>query len=94
MFSRNAKLILITHIFDGFSYGVLVVILNLYLLAGGLQVDFIELVQSIIMFAMAFMSFPAGIICDRIGRKQSLMIGYTLNFVSIVKHFCRLSFLD
>ena len=84
LFSRNAKLMLTTHLFDGFSYGILVVILNLYLLAGGFQEDFIGLVQSVIMFSMAFMSFPAGIVSDRIGRKKSIMIGYTLNFISII----------
>jgi MFS family permease len=84
LFSRNAKLMLTTHLFDGFSYGILVVILNLYLLAGGFQEDFIGLVQSIIMFSMAFMSFPAGIVSDHIGRKKSIMLGYTLNFISII----------
>ncbi len=78
MFSRNARLFLSATVLWGFSRGIWTVLFNLYLLDLGFREDFIGymLLSSGLVAGLA--AFPAGILCDKIGRKKSLLAGATV----------------
>jgi len=81
MFSRNARLFLSATFLNGFTLGIWTVLFNLYLLELGFREDFIGYMFLLGGLAAGFAAFPAGIICDKIGRKKSLLIGVMVGFV-------------
>jgi MFS family permease len=75
-FSLNAKLLLLSSILDGISFGIWDTIFNLYLKRGlGFEADFISQVISMSMLATGFIAIPAGLLCEGIGRKKSFLLG-------------------
>jgi MFS family permease len=80
LFSRNARLFLVSGILNGLSSGIWMAIFNLYLKWGlGFEPDFIGQVFSMSTFAAGFFAIPAGLLCEGIGRKKSLLLGTFLN---------------
>ena len=76
LFSSNAKLFLLSSILQGVSFGIWATIFNLYLKRGlGFEADFISQVISMGTFATGFVAIPAGLLCEGIGRKKSLILG-------------------
>lgn len=76
LFSLNAKLLLISTTLSGISFGIWSTIFNLYLKRGlGFETDFISQVFSMGTFATGFVAIPAGLLCEGIGRKKSLLLG-------------------
>lgn len=80
LFSPNAKLLLTSATLSGVSFGIWVTIFNLYLKWGlGFEADFIGQVFSMGTFATGFVAIPAGLLCERIGRKRSLLLGTSVS---------------
>jgi len=80
-FSRNARLLLSATIMHGLAYGIWGVIFNLYLLGLGFQEDFIGFLFLVGGVIYGLAALPAGIVCDRIGRRRSLLLGATVGVV-------------
>lgn len=73
-FSRNARLYLIGSFISNIVQGAFGALLNLYAVELGYGNDFVGILVSVQMFATGFGSLPASFICDRLGRKKSLII--------------------
>ena len=73
-FSRNAKLFLASMFLVGMSFSAFGVIFNLYLVEAGFREGFIGNLLSVGALAMSLLALPAGLACDRIGRKKSLLL--------------------
>jgi len=73
-FSRNARLYLVGSFISNIVQGSFGALLNLYALQLGYGKDFVGILVSVQMFATGFGSLPASFICDRIGRKKSLIL--------------------
>ncbi len=82
MFSRNARLFLLATALGGFAWGIWEVLFNLYLLDLGFHEDFIGYMFLLSGLASGLAAFPAGIICDKIGRKKSLLTGTIVGCIS------------
>ncbi len=79
-FQRNARLYLIMNALSGVTYGILLVLYNLYLASLGYGTDFIGLVLFVGTIGGGLAIFPAGICIDRYGGKwvliwSSILIG-------------------
>jgi len=80
-FSRNARLLLSASILHGLAYGIWGVIFNLYLLGLGFREDFIGFLLLLGGVTYGLAAFPAGIVCDKIGRRTSFLTGATVAVV-------------
>lgn len=76
-FSRNARLLLSASALNGLAFGIWGVIFNLHLLRLGFQEDFIGFLFLVSGITFGLAALPAGIICDKIGRKTSFLTGAT-----------------
>ncbi len=87
MLSRNAKLYLAATILQGLSFGIWGVIFYLYLNLNdiGFQPDFIGNMFTASAIATGFIALPAGIVCERLGPKRTMLISYASNFISLVQ---------
>ncbi len=74
-FNLNSKLYLISTVLTGLNWGIWGVIFNLYLKEIGFQDDFVGYMASAGMFATGLIAVPAGLICEKIGRKRSFLFG-------------------
>ena len=81
MFSRNARLFLSATFLWGFALGIWMVLFNLYLLDLGFREDFIGYMFFLSGLVAGLAAFPAGIVCDKIGRKNTLLIGVTVGSI-------------
>jgi len=75
LFSRNARLFLASTILSGLSFGIWGAIFNLYLRELGYKADFVGFMFSLNALATGFIALPAGLVCEGIGRKRSLLLG-------------------
>jgi len=86
-FSRNARLLLSASVLHGLAFGIWGVIFNLYLLGLGFQEDFIGFLLLLGGITYGLAAFAAGIVCDRIGRRTSFLVGATtaaiFNFIQV-----------
>ena len=79
LFSRDVRMYLFTAALVGFSFfGIMNVLLNLYLLRLGYGPAFIGLVNGAPALAFAASSLPAGVIGDRWGYRRSAILGVSL----------------
>jgi len=87
MLSRNAKLYLVATTLQGLYYGVWGVIFNLYLNLNevGFQPDFIGYMSTANILATGLAALPAGLVCERIGSKRTLLISLAANFVNLIQ---------
>jgi MFS family permease len=81
MFSRNARLFLSATALWGFAMGIWAVLFNLYLLDLGFREDFIGYMFLSSGLVAGLAAFPVGIVCDKIGRKKSLLTGVTVGSI-------------
>jgi len=87
MLSRNAKLYMVATVLQGLSFGIWGIIFYLYLNLGeiGYQPDFIGNMFTASAIATGFVALPAGIVCEHIGPKKTMLIGFTANFFSLIQ---------
>ena len=81
-FSANAKLFLSTSALIAFSYGVSQLIFNLYILELGYSEDFVGLILFSGAISLGLAAIPAGALCDKIGRKRSLISGLIISAIA------------
>lgn len=79
----------------GLSNGIWGVIFYLYLNLPevGYQPDFIGNMFTANALATGFVAILAGLICERLGPKRTILIGYTVNFISLVQIFALQSYI-
>jgi len=72
---------------QGLSSGIWAVIFNLYLnlKAVGFQPDFIGLMFTVSAIATGLVALPAGLLCERLGPKKALLIGFMANSVNLAQ---------
>ncbi|HEY76344.1 MAG TPA: MFS transporter [Thermoflexia bacterium] len=73
--SRNAKLFLLMGAFSGLGGGIFMLLLNLFVLARGSDIAFLGLLMSLMSLSALVLGLPMGILTDRIGRKQAMLLG-------------------
>jgi MFS family permease len=83
-FSRNSKMFLFSHALTTVGMGVFSVIFNLYILELGFSASFLGLIISSHLVFSALFLFPGGIICDKIGRRNTLLISTLLKCTAII----------
>lgn len=83
-FSPNARMFLTYVFLISLNLGVYKVIFNLYILRLGYTEDFLGLILSLTFISTGVFSLPSAMICDRIGRKRTLLLSCLLLAVSLV----------
>jgi MFS family permease len=84
-FNKDIKLFLVLWCMIAFAFfGVLGVLMNLYLLRLGFGTDFIGMMHGSGQLIWGIFALPAGMLGMRIGAKRALMIGLLLNVVGVV----------
>ena len=79
LFSRPARLYLLTELLAWTCHGIFAVVFNLYLLEGGYRESFIGRAVSLNGLGMALAALPAGMLADRWGRRRCLLLGGALD---------------
>ncbi len=82
-FSRNAQKYLAFNFFLSINMGIYGVIFNLYVLKLGYHEDLLGLMLSIVYIGTGIAALPAAIMCDRIGRKNTLLISSVITAASL-----------
>lgn len=82
-FSRNAKKYLAFNFFLSINMGIYGVIFNLYVLQLGYHEDLLGLMLSIVYIGTGVAALPAAVLCDRIGRKNTLLISSIITAVAL-----------
>jgi len=72
---------------QGLSFGIWGVIFYLYLNLQevGFQPDFIGNMFTVGAIATGIIALPAGLICERLGSKKTILISFTANFISLLQ---------
>ena len=84
MFSRNAKLYLMAIILQGLGSGIWAVIFYYYLnlRSVNFQMDFIGNISTASIIATGLVALPAGLLCERIGSKRTILIGIMASLIN------------
>lgn len=82
-FTPNARKFLVYEFFLALNAGIYGVIFNLYVLKLGYHEDFLGLILSIMSVSTGLFALPAAMLCDRIGRKRTLILSSALLGVSL-----------
>jgi MFS family permease len=85
MLSRNAKLYLVAIVLTGLGSGIWGVIFNLYLRQVNFQDDFIGIMSTASIIATGSIALLAGLLCERVGPKRTILIGLMANLVSVAQ---------
>ncbi len=87
MLSFNARLYMAATALQGLSFGIWGVIFYLYLNLRevGFQPDFIGNMFTVGAIATGIIALPAGLICERLGSKKTILISFTANFISLLQ---------
>lgn len=86
-FSLNARLFIVASALQGLGLGIWGVIFYLYLNLGeiGFAPDFIGNMFSVGAIATGLVALPAGLLCERIGTKRTILISLAANLFNIVQ---------
>lgn len=82
-FTPNARKFLVYEFFLALNAGIYGVIFNLYVLKLGYHEDFLGLVLSIMSVSTGLCALPAAMICDRIGRRRTLILSSVMLAVAL-----------
>ncbi len=84
MLSRNAKLYLMAIILQGLGSGIWAVIFYYYLnlRSVNFQMDFIGNISTASIIATGLVALPAGLLCERIGSKRTILIGIMASLIN------------
>lgn len=83
-FSFNARMYLLFVFLTTLNAGIYGVIFNLYILRLGFGEDFLGLILSSSSTAMGLFAIPAAFVCDRLGRKRTLLLSSLLSVFSLL----------
>lgn len=84
LFSHNARAYLAYYFLLSIHLGIYGVIFNLYILRLGYKEDLLGLMLSIVFISTGLAAVPAALLCDRIGRKNTLLISILLTSASLL----------
>jgi len=76
--SQPAKLLLLALLLDGFLFTAFGLFFNFYILSDGHSREYLGLINAMPSIAALALGLPMGMLSDRIGRKRSMLIGFTL----------------
>ena len=82
-FSQNAQKYLAFNFFLSINMGIYGVIFNLYVLQLGYHEDILGLMLSIVYIGTGIAALPAAVMCDRIGRKNTLLISSVITAAAL-----------
>lgn len=82
--NRPARLFLLALFLDGLLFTAFGLFFNFYILADGHSREFLGLINAMPSIAALVLGLPAGMLSDRIGRKRSMIIGFTLANIGII----------
>ena len=82
--SRNARLYLLFVLLTTLNAGIYGVIFNLYILKLGFGEDFLGLILSLSSISIGLFAIPAAFVCDKLGRKKTLLISSLMLTISIL----------
>ncbi len=82
-FSPNARKYLLFVFLTTLNAGIYGVIFNLYILRLGFEEDFLGLILSAATISTGLFAIPAALVCDRLGRKRTLLLSSVLSAVSL-----------
>lgn len=88
LFSRPARFYLLAEFLMWTAHGIFGVLFNLYLVEAGFQKSFVGQAISVNAMGLALMALPAGLLAERWGRRNTLMLGAVLEAVG---HLARAS---
>ncbi len=83
-FSHNARQYLLFVFLTTLNQGIYGVIFNLYILSLGFREDFLGLILSLSSASIGLFAIPAALICDRFGRKNTLLLSSVLYTLSLI----------
>ena len=75
---KPAKLLLTASFLDGLLFSGYSLFFNLYIIEAGYSRDFLGLINAAPSLSALLLGVPMGILSDRIGRKISMILGFTL----------------
>lgn len=81
-FSPNARKYLLFVFLTALNAGIYGVIFNLYILRLGFKEDFLGLILSAATTSTGLFAIPAAFVCDRLGRKMTLLLSSVLSVIS------------
>ena len=84
MLNRPARLFLLALTMDGFLFTAFGLFFNFFILAEGHSREYLGLINAMPSIAALLLGLPMGMLSDRIGRKPSMLIGFTLANVGII----------
>jgi MFS family permease len=82
--SKPARLFLLALLLDGLLFTAFSLFFNFYILADGRSREFLGLINAMPSIAALVLGLPMGMLSDRIGRKTSMIIGFTLANIGII----------
>lgn len=82
-FSHNARHYLLFVLLTTLNVGIYGVIFNLYILRLGFGEDFLGLILSISSASVGLFAVPSAFVCDRLGRKRTLLLASMLLMLSL-----------
>ncbi len=77
-FDRSVRLFLLATIINGVIFSSWQLFFNFFILARGFEKDFLGMVNSIPSIAALLFGIPLGVLSDRMGRRQSMILGIIL----------------
>lgn len=82
--SRPAQLFLTSTVLYGFAYMFWELFFNLYMLSRGIPKETLGLIRAVTPLVALLFGIPIGKLADRIGSRISLIIGLSINLISMV----------
>lgn len=83
-FTQNSRLFLMYVFLTSLNLGVYKVIFNLYIIRIGYSEEFLGILLAMTALGTGIFSFPAAVLCDRIGRKNTLLMSCILMAFSML----------
>jgi len=82
--NKPARLFLLALTLDGFLFTAYGLFFNFFILAEGHSREYLGLINAMPSIAALLLGLPMGMLSDRIGRKLSMLIGFTLANLGII----------
>lgn len=82
--NKPARLFLLALFLDGLLFSGFNLFLNLYILEAGYSREFLGMVNAAPSVSALLLGVPMGLLSDRLGRKRSMIIGFTLANFAII----------
>jgi MFS family permease len=83
-FSHNARVYIVYYFLLSIHMGIYGVIFNLYILRLGFREDLLGLMISIVFISTGVAALPAAMLCDRLGRKTTLLIAIVITTAALL----------